>query len=231
MLLEISSSIPPPSHPRPSNLLLRLHIPSLINPFPTPCIPLAVLYTRQYVRLCAQPWQSLKSGLRRNVCMGKETEIRGYERKRERDGCWKFYNTSPSFSHTLSAHILRLTLTALYTYPLLFWKTIPSLSSFITSPCLAQARILIDFICAHVSETVAKTGGWGEKMKSLNIYRSRRGGGEKAKMQREERTNMFSLFCAYVIKTAIYMYLRFRRVWSLTLRRISLLFISPPPPI
>jgi hypothetical protein len=33
---------------------------------------------------------------------------------------------------------------------------------------------------------------------------------------------MFSLFCAYVIKTAIYMYLYFHRVWSL------FLFLNPP---
>jgi hypothetical protein len=48
-------------------------------------------------------------------------------------------------------------------------------------------------------------------------------------MQLEERTNMFSLFCAYVIKTAIYMYLCFRRVWSLILR-LFLFFLFPPPP-
>lgn len=46
-------------------------------------------------------------------------------------------------------------------------------------------------------------------------------------MQREERTNMFSLFCAYVIKTAIYMYLCFRRVWSLILQLFSSFYFSP----
>jgi predicted RND superfamily exporter protein len=78
-----------------------------------------------------------------------------------------------------------------------------------------------------VSETVAKTRVWGGENEKLEYIEGK--GGEKAKMQREERTNMFSLFCAYVIKTAIYMYLCFRRVWSLFLPLFFPLLYIPPP--
>lgn len=143
-------------------------------------------------------------------------------RKKEEKRCRKLYNTNLSFSHTLSAHIPSLSSTLIYIHTLSFSEKLPLPISFITSPRLAQARILIDFICAHVSETVAKTREWmgegvRENEKLEYIEEGKKKKGEKAKMQSKERTNTFSLFCAYVIKTAIYMYLCFRRVWSLFL--------------
>jgi len=68
-----------------------------------------------------------------------------------------------------------------------FLKNYPFPISLITSPCLAQARILIDFICAHVSETVAKTGVGGRKWKAW-IYRRRKGEKKRRCSSRNEPT-------------------------------------------
>jgi hypothetical protein len=113
----------------PPTPALILHIPSLINPFPTPCIPLAVLYTRQYVRLCpalaiVKIWPK--------KCVhgeGRETETErggGHGRKRDRER-WML--------KTLQHQSLSLSHPYLHTLSFSEKLSLPPVS-FITSPRL-----------------------------------------------------------------------------------------------
>lgn len=74
-----------------------------------------------------------------------------------------------------------------------FLKNYPFPISLITSPCLAQARILIDFICAHVSETVAKTGVGGENEKLEYIEEGR--GRKSEDAARRTNQHVFFVLC------------------------------------
>lgn len=77
-------------------------------------------------------------------------------------------------THPLCSHPLSYLYTLIY-IPSPFLKNYPYPISFITSPCLAQARILIDFICAHVSKTVAKTRVWGGENEKLEYIEEGKG--------------------------------------------------------
>lgn len=116
--------------------------------------------------------------------MGKKTKIGDCERKRERDGCRKFYNTNPSFSHTLTSPILLL---RPYIHTLSFSEKLPlpHLPYYFPLPC--PSSHFNRFHLRACEWDCGKDGGWGRKWKAW-IYRRRKGEKKRRCSSRNEPT-------------------------------------------